>query len=143
MINLPRNSLVSAAAALPLLWGVTATAQTYYGSQLMAPEERAEHRAIMRNLPPHEREAYRAEHHEAVKNRAEAMGLAVPDQPLHYLGGRGPGGRAYGQGWRGPRYWGSPYGGEYSGYGPSDFPGWGGPGYRGPGYGGWGRRPRW
>ena len=143
MINLPRNSLISAAAALPLLWGVTATAQTYYGSQLMAPEERAEHRAIMRSLPPDEREAYRAEHHEAVKNRAEAMGLAVPDQPLHYLGGRGPGGRAYGQGWRGPRYWGSPYGGEYSGYGPSDFPGWGGPGYRGPGYGGWGRRPRW
>ena len=141
MINLLRISLLSAGAAFSLVWGVTAMAQTYYGSQLMTPEERAEHRAIMRSLLPDEREAYRAEHHEAMKKRAEAMGLSLPDQPPHYGGGRGPGGRAYGQGWRGPRYWGSPYGGEYSGYGPPDYPGWGGPGYGRPGYGGWGRRP--
>jgi hypothetical protein len=144
MNRIQRMSLTAAVAILPLLMSVPVTAQTYYGSQLMTPEERAEHRARMQSLSPDEREAYRAQHHEAMKKRAEEMGVSIPDQPPYYGRGRGPGGRGYGYGYgrRGPWYGGSPYGDDYPGYGRRGFPCPEGPGYGGPGYRSWGP-PRW
>ena len=129
MSILKMNTMILGATVITL-FPVNATfAQTYYGSQLMPPQERAEHRAIMRRLPPSERDDYRARHHEEMKQRAESMGLSIPDQPPTYGRGfyrRGPG---YGYGRGGPRYWGPGYGGA-------------GPRYRGPGYGGYGY-PAW
>ena len=120
------------AAVLVLLSINVSFAQTYYGSQLMSPEERAEHRAMMRSLPPSEREAYRAQHHEAMKERAESMGLSLPDQPPAHRGfGRG------GRGYRAPGYRGTAP--RHGGYG---YGAWRDrEGYR-PGYGGWGY-PAW
>jgi hypothetical protein len=64
-----------------------------YGSQLMTPEERAEHRAKMRSLKTREeREAYRLEHHKKMQERAREKGVALPDEPPVPGGGMGPGG---------------------------------------------------
>jgi hypothetical protein len=97
-----------------------------YGSQLMPPQERLQHRAKMRSLPPTERQQYRREHHAKMQKRAEERGLT-----LRPMGARsGPG---YRRGWG--------YGRGF-GYGPRPgfSPGWG---YgHGRGYGpGWGRGP--
>jgi len=62
-------------------------------------------------LPPSEREAYRAEHHEAMKKRAESMGLSLPDHPSNYGPGFDRGGPGYGYGSGGPGYWGPGYAG--------------------------------
>jgi hypothetical protein len=154
MLNGKKTTMVLGVAVLVLASIGTALAQTYYGSQLMTPQERAEHRAKMRSLPPSERETYRAEHHEEMKKRAESMGLSLPDEPPAYgrgYGRRGPGygygygrrgpGYGYGYGRRGPGY-GYGYGRRGPGYGYGY--GRGGPGYGygrgGPGYGGWGDR---
>jgi hypothetical protein len=97
-----------------------------YGSQLMTPQERLEHRAKMRSLSPTERQQYRREHHAEMQNRAEERGLTLPP-----MGARsGPGNR---------RGWGYGRGFGY-GPGPGFGPGWGyGPGG---GYGpGWGPGP--
>jgi len=64
-------------------------------------------------LPPSEREAYRAEHHEAMKKRAESMGLSLPDHLSNYGPGFGRGGPGYGYGSGGPGYWGPGYAGWY------------------------------
>ena len=95
-------------------------AQTSYGSRLMSPDERAEHRAMMRSLPPGEQEAYRARHHEAMKERAESMGLSLPEQPPAYRGfGRsGPGYGRYGRGYWTPGYRGPAPWYDREGYGP-------------------------
>ena len=75
MFNISKQ-LMAVGVAVAALAGIEAAfAQTYYGSQLMSPAERAEHRATMMNLPPSERPAYRAEHHEEMQKRAEAMGV--------------------------------------------------------------------
>lgn len=121
--------LVSALVGWVLSLGLafSASAQTTYGSQLMTPQERAEHRATMRSLPPAERDAYRAEHHEKMRQRAEAKGLSLPEN-------------APPRGQRSDRGWGYPgVGGWGPGYG---YPGgrgfYGYPGFRGPTYpGGW------
>lgn len=48
--------------------GVLASDDYRYGYQLMTPEERAAHRQTMRSLDTAEaREAYRLEHHEAMR----------------------------------------------------------------------------
>ena len=125
-----KSTMILGTAVLALVSIDAAFAQTYYGSQLMAPQERAEHRATMRSLPPSEREAYRTQHHEAMKKRAESMGLSLPDQPPAYGRNIGRGGPGYGYGRGGPGY-GYGRGGPGYGYGR------GGPGYWGPGYGGW------
>ena len=93
MLTVKMNTMILGAAILALLATGASFAQTYFGSRLMTPEERAEHRAMMRSLPPSEREAYRAQHHEAMKERAESMGLSLPDQPPAHrgFGRRGPG----------------------------------------------------
>lgn len=65
-----------------------------YGSQLMTPQERAEHRAKMRAAKTaEEREQIRKEHHEQMKERAKARGVTLPDEPPVRGGGMGPGGR--------------------------------------------------
>ena len=75
-----------------------AGAQTAYGWQLMDPQERAAHRAAVQTLPYAEREAYRTQHHEQMKQRAAAKGLTLPDRPLVAGGGRRNGAGAFGPG---------------------------------------------
>ena len=134
-------STIAAVAAIGgslVLLAAPADAQQpyYYGSQLMTPEEWARHRATLESLPPAEREAYRAQHHEQMRQRAEAMGLTLPSQPPPVGRGMGPGmgrGMGPGYGWSSPGPWGPGYG---LGAGR---PGWG-PGMGGPGGrrgGGW------
>jgi len=108
MLDSMKYTMVLVAAALVLLFSNVSSAQTHYGSQLMSPDEWADHWKMMRSLPPGERETYRAQHHEAMKERAESMGLTLPDQPPSYgrFGRRGPG-YGYGRGGRG--YWGPGY----------------------------------
>lgn len=64
-----------------------------FGSQLMSPEERNEFRAKMRNLKTREeREAFRAEHHKQMVERAREKGMTLPEEPPAMGGGMGPGG---------------------------------------------------
>lgn len=141
MLNANKNTMILSAAVLVLLSIDVSFAQTTYGSQLMSPEERAEHRAKMRSLPPSEREAYRSEHHEAMKERAESMGLSLPDQPPSHRGfGRRGQGYGYGRGGRG--YWGPGYRRTTPWYGGPGYGAWRDRGRYGPGYGG-GAYPAW
>ena len=56
--------------------------EVIYGSQLMTKKERAEHRTKMRSLKTkEEREAFRAEHHQKMQERAREMGKTLPDMP--------------------------------------------------------------
>lgn len=65
-----------------------------YGSQLMTPQERAEHRTRMRTAKTAEdRDRVRNEHHERMKVRAKERGVTLPDEPPASGGGMGPGGR--------------------------------------------------
>ncbi len=67
--------------------------QDIYGSQLMTPEERNEHRARMRTArTEEERERIRAENHERMKQRAEERGITLAEVPPERGGGMGPGG---------------------------------------------------
>jgi hypothetical protein len=53
-----------------------------YGAQLMTEQERTEFRAKMRSLKtPEERQAFRSQHHEAMKARAKERGVTLPDAP--------------------------------------------------------------
>ena len=124
MLNVKKNTIILSAAVLVLLSIDVSLAQTTYGSQLMSQEEWAEHRTMMRSLPPKDLGAYRAQHHKLMKERAASMGLVLPDQPPTYgrnfgrggpgygYGRRGPG-PGYGYGRRGPEYWGPRYDGWY------------------------------
>ena len=65
-----------------------------YGYQLMTPAEQAEYRARMRTLATlQEREAFRAEHHKLMQERARARGVTLPDAPpqrrMHQRAGQG------------------------------------------------------
>lgn len=118
--------------------GSSAAQQPIYGSQLMTPQERLEHRERMREMSPEDRATYRAQHHEQMQQRAKDLGRELPSQPAPGISGYGPG-RGYG--W-GPRYDAAAPGGPRSGYyGLRRGPGFGsGPGYglgpgMGPGYG--------
>ena len=134
------KQLMAVGVAVVTLVGIEAAfGQTYYGSQLMSPAERAEHRATMMNLPPSERQAYRAEHHEEMRKQAEAIGITLPDQPPAYGRGMGRGGPGYGYGFGpGPGYGYRCARPGYYGYGD----GCGGPRYGNPYGGGWGY-PAW
>jgi hypothetical protein len=56
--------------------------EVIYGSQLMTKKERAEHRTKMRSLKTkEEREAFRAEHHQKMQERAKEIGKTLPDMP--------------------------------------------------------------
>lgn len=53
-----------------------------YGSRLMTAQERNEHRTRMRAAKTaQEREQLRKEHHQAMKERAKARGVMLPDEP--------------------------------------------------------------
>lgn len=83
----------AASAADPTEGSGKAQAQeTVYGSQLMTRAERIEHRNKMRSLKtPEEREAYRAEHHRQMQERAKERGVTLPDAPPPRPMGMGPG----------------------------------------------------
>ena len=74
------------------------TQKQVYGSQLMTQQERAEHRTKMRSAKSaEEREQIRKEHHERMKERANAQGLKMPDEPPARGGGMGFGGGGRGR----------------------------------------------
>jgi hypothetical protein len=88
------------ASALALSIGVALAAdapasparEPVYGSQLMTPKERAEHRAKMRAAKtPEEKAKIRAELHQRMQERAKQQGLALPDAPPSAGGGMGMG----------------------------------------------------
>jgi len=70
------------AQAVPETQAMTQSDELIYGSQLMTPQERSEHRAKMRSLKTkEEREAFRTEHHKIMQERAKKMGKTIPDLP--------------------------------------------------------------
>lgn len=90
MLSLP--AAVLAAEPVPLQEKAQVQQQVY-GSQLMTPQERSEYRAKMRAAKTlEEREQIRKDHHEAMKERAKARGVTLPDEPPARGGGMGPGG---------------------------------------------------
>lgn len=81
-----------------------------FGSQLMTPEERIEHRDKMRSLKTQEeREAFRLEHHEKMLERAKERGVTLPETPsargkrISPKGGMEPRGSGMGPGGGGRR----------------------------------------
>lgn len=90
VLSLP--AAVSAAEPAPLQEKAQAQQQVY-GSQLMTPQERSDYRAKMRAAKTlEEREQIRKDHHEAMKERAKARGVTLPDEPPAQGGGMGTGG---------------------------------------------------
>jgi hypothetical protein len=70
-----------------------------YGSQIMTPQERAEHRAKMRAAKTvEEREKIRKEHHDRMVQRAKERGITLPEEPPMGGAGMGPGGGMMGPG---------------------------------------------
>lgn len=58
------------------------TRDRIYGHQLMTPDERIEYRSKMRFLKtPEECDAFRAEHHKKMQERAKEKGITLPDEP--------------------------------------------------------------
>jgi len=71
-----------------------------YGRELMTEQERKEERQKMRSMSEDDREQYRAEKHERMKERAKEQNKIIPDEP----GMRGKGMRqGQGQGMGGGR----------------------------------------
>lgn len=65
-----------------------------YGSHLMTPKERAAHRAKLRAATTFEEKArIRAEQHERMRERAQQLGVEIPETPPAIGGGMGPGPR--------------------------------------------------
>lgn len=63
-----------------------------FGSQLMTPEARVQHRDRLRNAENEaDREKIRSEHHEQMRIRAEQQGIVLPEQVPAYAPGRGMG----------------------------------------------------
>lgn len=63
-----------------------------YGSKLMTEQERYEYRQrMMQAKGEQEREEIRWEHHKAMQERAQKMGLKLPDEPPQYGTGKGMG----------------------------------------------------
>lgn len=68
-----------------------------FGSQLMTPEERMQHRERIRAAESEtEREKIRQEHHEQMRIRAEQQGVVLPEEPPARGPGRGMGPRPAG-----------------------------------------------
>lgn len=62
--------------------GTRATERPIYGSQMMTDKERTTYRAKMwAAQSDEERDRIRAEHHAEMKQRAQAQGRAMPDEP--------------------------------------------------------------
>ncbi|MBA3032891.1 MAG: hypothetical protein KKF85_08940 [Gammaproteobacteria bacterium] len=100
-------STLIAAMLLSAGFALTANAQQaqtqqqeqVYGSQMMTQQERNEYRARMRAAKTlEEQQQIRLQHHEAMKVRAKAQGITLPDEPPAMGGGMGPGGGGMGPG---------------------------------------------
>jgi hypothetical protein len=73
------------------------TQEQVYGSQLMTPQELAEHRAKMRAAKTvEERERIRKENHDRMQERAKERGVTLPEEMPMGGGGMGPGGGGMG-----------------------------------------------
>lgn len=73
------TSAVAADAAAP---PAKTEAKQVYGSQLMTRQERIEYRNKMRSLKTQEeRDAFRAEHHSQMQERAKEKGVTLPETP--------------------------------------------------------------
>ena len=60
----------------------TSSLTPIYGSQLMSDPERSAYQSKMRSMKTDQaREAFRLEHHEAMKIRAAARGITLPNDP--------------------------------------------------------------
>jgi 1,2-phenylacetyl-CoA epoxidase catalytic subunit len=73
------------------------------GRQLMTQEEWREHQQKMKSMSRSEKEKYRAEWHEKMRERAREKGITLPETPRPGRGagpgnGRGPGGPGSGRG---------------------------------------------
>lgn len=115
-------SVLATALSLPAALALAADRQEpIYGSQLMTQQERNEYRDRMRAAKTvQEREQIRADHHERMKERAQARGVAIPDEPPTRGDGKAASGRGAGRG---------------SGVGPGGAGPGAGPGGAGPGGG--------
>jgi hypothetical protein len=101
----PDIRLMLAAGLLSILVPVVSSAaepeEPIYGRQLMSQQERREYREQMRSAKSwEEREQLRREHHERMRERARAKGIALPDPPPTRSPGAAPG--AVGPGGPGP-----------------------------------------
>jgi len=113
----PLSSMLLTACLASLLYTTPALAQTgqakaattatqadptaVYGSQLMTERERTAFRArLWAAQTDEERNRIRAEHHEDMKQRAQAKGLTLPDAPppMRGMTGMGMGGGPMGRG---------------------------------------------
>jgi hypothetical protein len=107
--NLVFLSVLAGALALPIDLALAADQdrtqeqlqeqEWIYGSQLMTPQERLEHRSRMQAAKSaEEREQIRNEHHQRMMERARERGVTLPDEPpakgmmMGPGGGMGPGG---------------------------------------------------
>jgi uncharacterized membrane protein YgcG len=75
---------------IPTAFAADQDQERIYGSELMTPQERVEHRIKMQEMKTEqEREKYRMEHHEMMQERAKAQGKTLPDEPLQRGTGKG------------------------------------------------------
>jgi hypothetical protein len=71
------------------------TKDQVYGYQLMTEDERIAYRNKMRSLgTQQERDAFRLEHHQLMRQRAAERGVELPEVPLGRAAGMGPGARS-------------------------------------------------
>ncbi len=74
------------------LQGAAQEQEQIFGSQLMTPEERLQHRERIRAAESEtEREKIRQEHHQQMRIRGEQQGVVLPDEPPARGPGRGMG----------------------------------------------------
>lgn len=59
------------------------------GKKLMTKEEWREHQRKMQSMTPEEKEAYREEVHQSLKERAKEKGITIPDEPGPHGHGKG------------------------------------------------------
>lgn len=77
----------------------TQTQEQVYGSQMMTPQELADHRAKMRAAKTvEERERIRKENHDRMQERAKERGVTLPEEAPMGGAGMGPGGGGMGPG---------------------------------------------
>lgn len=90
IINLIFASFALIAIMLPLQ--NVYSEEEVYGWNLMSEQERIQHQETMRNLKTNEeRERYRIEHHEKMKQRAQERGVTIPEMPRDRMRNNGMG----------------------------------------------------
>ena len=104
----PNYRLVLAAGLLSIWVPVVSSAaepeEPIYGRQLMTQQERREYHEQMRSAKSwEEREQFRREHHQRMRERARAKGVTLPDPPPARGPGAAPGANGPGGPGPGPR----------------------------------------